>query len=38
MGEENSPLVSAVITSDTGMTVLLAVDQIIPERRPAIAA
>lgn len=38
MGEENSPLVSAVITSDTGMTVLLAVDHILPERPAAIAA
>ena len=38
MGEENSPLVLAVITSDTGMTVLLAVDQIIPERPASLAA
>ena len=38
MGEENSPLVSAVITSDTGMTVLLSVSHIIPERASAAAA
>lgn len=38
MGEENSPLVSAVITSETGMTVLLSVSHIIPERASAAAA
>ena len=38
LGEEASPLVSAVITTDTTMVVLLSVDAILPERTAAIAA
>jgi purine-binding chemotaxis protein CheW len=38
LAEGNSPLVSAVITTDTGMTILLEVGQIIPERASALAA
>jgi purine-binding chemotaxis protein CheW len=38
LGEEASPLVSAVIATETAMVVLLAVDAILPERKVAIAA
>jgi len=38
MGEDASPLVSAVITSDEGMVVLLSVDAIIPEKAAMAAA
>ena len=37
VGEETSPLVSAIVTLDTGMLILLAVETILPER-PALAA
>ncbi|AYV44911.1 chemotaxis protein CheW [Caulobacter flavus] len=38
VGEEASTLVSAVITTETAMVVLLTVDAILPERPIAIAA
>ncbi len=39
LGEDaSSPLVSAVITTETTMVVLLAVDAILPERKVALAA
>jgi purine-binding chemotaxis protein CheW len=38
LGEDASPLVSAVITTETTMVVLLAVDAILPERPAALAA
>ena len=38
VGEEASPLVSAVITLNDSMTILLAVEAILPERAAALAA
>ncbi len=38
LGEEASPLVAAVITTEATMIVLLAVDAILPERKVALAA